>query len=148
MRHETPTVLPGLVTGSRGPWQYWEIQAAGSWQEGRVSSDMCSLKLAAGTAWPRAQVSLSQPLTAHQPAPHWAGALEVEGAPRYLRSQREATCVTHRGSGSHWRGPKRKASLTKPQSASTDCSSQSPAGAGTGQGMRATWWTQQAKLER
>lgn len=142
MSHETPTVLPGLGIGSRGPWQYWEIQAAGSWQEGRVSSDMCSLKLAAGTSWPRAQVSLSQPLTSHQPALHWARALEVERASRYLRSRREATCVTHRASGSHWRGPKRKASLTKPQSPSAKCSSQSPAGAGRAQGMCATWWTQ------
>lgn len=84
-----PTLLPGLGTGSKGPWQYWESQATGSWQEGRVSSDMCSLKLAAGTSWPRAQVSLFQPLPAHQPAPHWASALEVEGVPGYPRSQRE-----------------------------------------------------------
>lgn len=65
---EMPTMLPGLGIGSRSPWQHRESQATGSWQEGRVSSDMCSLKLAAATSWPRAQVSLSQPLTAHQPA--------------------------------------------------------------------------------
>lgn len=58
---EAPITLPGLGSGSRGPCQDRESQATGSWQEGRVSSDMCSLKLATKTSWPRAQVSLSQP---------------------------------------------------------------------------------------
>ena len=35
--------------------------------------------------------------TAHQPAPHRAEALEVEGAPECPRTQREATCLSHTG---------------------------------------------------
>jgi hypothetical protein len=92
-------VVPGLGRGSQGPWQHRESQAADSWQKRRVSSDMCSLKLAAETSWPRAQVSLPQPPAAHQPAPHWAGALKVEGATNHPKSQQEVMGLTHGSKG-------------------------------------------------
>lgn len=38
-----------------------DSQVVGPWQKRAVSNDMCSLKLAPGTSWPRSQVSLSQP---------------------------------------------------------------------------------------
>lgn len=109
-----PTMLPGLGIGPRGPWQHGESWAAGFWQDGRVSSDMCSLKLAAGTSWPRAQVSLSQPLTAHQPAPHWAGAPNMKGAPEHPRSQKAAIRLTQRQRKS-LEGPRKKGKSDKPQ---------------------------------
>ena len=105
-----PLVLPGLQRGSRGPWQYGESQAAGSWQEGRVSNDMCSLKLAAGTSWPRAQVSLSQPLTIQGWSP---GSGRNSQAPQ--KPEKSNTPDSCQQGGNHWKDPERKASLTKPQ---------------------------------
>lgn len=46
----------------------------------------------------------------------------MEGAPKHPRSQREATRLNHMGRVEvTWRGPERKASLTKPQPPSTEC---------------------------
>lgn len=73
-----------------------ERQAVDSWHERKVSSDMCSLKLAAQTSWPRAQVSLPQPRAAHQAAPHWVEALKVE-ATKHPSSQKEVMGMTHSG---------------------------------------------------
>lgn len=56
---------------------------------------MCSLKLAAQTSWPRAQVSLPQPQAAHQPAPHWAEALKAEEVTKHSNSQQEVMGLTY-----------------------------------------------------
>ena len=55
--------------------------------------------------------------TAHQPAPHQAGALEMQGPLKRPRSQRERSTVSeaHRQSGGPRRSPAGKASLTQPQ---------------------------------
>lgn len=105
--------VEALVEAPRGPWWHRESQAVDSWHERRVSSDMYSLKLATQTSWPRAQVSLPQPRAAHQPAPHWAGALKVE-ATKYPSSQQEVMGMTH--SGQKLETPARKASVTSPNS--------------------------------
>lgn len=73
-------------------------QATDSWQEGRVSSDMCSLKLASGTSWPGAQVSLSQPRLPTSLPPTglepWRYR-DLSSAPG--AREREATCLRHTG---------------------------------------------------
>lgn len=55
--------------------------------------------------------------TAHQPAPHWAGALEIQGPLKRPGSQRERSNVpeAHRQSGGPRRSPAGKASLIQPR---------------------------------
>lgn len=76
---------------------------------------MCSLKLEAQTLWPRAQVSLPQPQAAHQPAPHWAGALKVE-ATKHPSSQQEVMGLTHSGQKSQRSQKKKERQVTSPNS--------------------------------
>ena len=93
---EGPITLPGSESGSRGPCQDGESQATDSWQEGRVSSDMCSLKLVSRTSWPGAQVSLSQPQLPTSLPPTglepWRYR-DLSSAPG--AREREATCLRH-----------------------------------------------------